>query len=41
MHPRYEVDDLGHTGKAVSYCKRRLAEKEKAKRETKEKAASP
>ena len=41
MHPRYEVDDLGHMGKAVSYCKRRLAQKEKAKRDTKEKAASP
>ncbi|KAL9100748.1 MAG: hypothetical protein Q9163_003915 [Psora crenata] len=31
---KYDDDDLGHMRKVVSYCKRHLAQEEKAKRDT-------
>lgn len=34
----YEEDDLGHMRKVVSYCKRHLAQEEKAKQDTNSKS---
>lgn len=36
--PNYDEDDLGHMRKVVSYCKRHLAQEEKAKQDTNSKS---